>query len=49
MKASKHGFAAGHYLRNYKGKVPEPARPQVRVTLAGCELDHAGLLLDFNP
>ena len=32
------GFAAGHYLRNYK----------VRVTLAGRELDHAGLLLDFK-
>src|ERR1700694_224403 len=31
-------FAAGHYLRNYKG----------RVTLAGAELDRAGLLLDFK-
>ena len=31
-------FAAGHYLRNYK----------VRVTLAGNELDKAGLLLDFK-
>ena len=31
-------FAAGHYLRNYK----------VRVTLAGKELDKAGLLLDFK-
>ena len=31
-------FSSGHYLRNYK----------VQVTLAGAELDAAGLLLDFK-
>jgi 6-pyruvoyltetrahydropterin/6-carboxytetrahydropterin synthase len=44
------GFAAGHYLRNYKGKCENPHghNYKVRVTLAGRELDHAGLLLDFK-
>src|SRR5207245_9721204 len=42
--------AAGHYLRNYKGKCENPHghNYKVRVTLAGKELDKAGLLLDFK-
>ena len=44
------GFSSGHYLRNYKGKCENPHghNYKVRVTLAGQELDHAGLLLDFK-
>ena len=44
------GFSSGHYLRNYKGKCENPHghNYKVRVTLAGRELDHAGLLLDFK-
>ena len=43
-------FAAGHFLRNYKGKCENPQghNYKVRVTLAGRELDKAGLLLDFK-
>lgn len=43
-------FAAGHFLRNYKGKCENPHghNYKVRVTLCGSELDHAGLLLDFK-
>ena len=43
-------FAAGHYLRNYKGKCENPHGHNYRVcvTLAGTELDKAGLLLDFK-
>ena len=43
-------FAAGHYLRNYRGKCENPHghNYKVRVTLAGQELDRAGLLLDFK-
>jgi len=43
-------FAAGHYLRNYKGKCENPHghNYKVRVTLQGRELDPAGLLLDFK-
>ena len=43
-------FAAGHYRRNYKGKCENPHghNYKVRVTLAGKELDKAGLLLDFK-
>jgi 6-pyruvoyltetrahydropterin/6-carboxytetrahydropterin synthase len=43
-------FAAGHYLRNYKGKCENPHghNYRVRITLAGKELDKAGLLLDFK-
>jgi len=43
-------FAAGHYLRNYKGKCENPHghNYKVRVTLAGNDLDKAGLLLDFK-
>ena len=43
-------FAAGHYLRNYKGKCENPHghNYKVQVTLQGRELDKAGLLLDFK-
>lgn len=43
-------FAAGHYLRNYKGKCEKPHghNYKVLVTLQGRELDTAGLLLDFK-
>ena len=43
-------FAAGHYLRDYKGKCENPHghNYRVRVTLAGTDLDKAGLLLDFK-
>jgi 6-pyruvoyltetrahydropterin/6-carboxytetrahydropterin synthase len=43
-------FAAGHYLRDYKGKCEKPHghNYKVRVTLAGKELDKAGLLVDFK-
>src|SRR5881394_1873343 len=43
-------FAAGHYLRNYRGKCENPHghNYRVRVTLEGRELDKAGLLLDFK-
>ena len=43
-------FAAGHDLRNYKGKCENPHghNYKIRVTLAGAELDKAGLLLDFK-
>jgi 6-pyruvoyltetrahydropterin/6-carboxytetrahydropterin synthase len=43
-------FAAGHYLRNYRGKCENPHghNYKVRVTLRGSELDKAGLLVDFK-
>ena len=43
-------FAAGHYLRNYRGKCENPHghNYKVSITLQGRELDHAGLLLDFK-
>ncbi len=43
------GFAAAHNLRNYKGKCENlhGHNYKVRVTLAGKELDAAGLLYDF--
>ena len=43
-------FSAGHALRGYKGKCENPHghNYKVRVTLAGEELDKAGLLLDFK-
>src|SRR5579864_4632905 len=46
----ERSFAAGHYLRNYKGKCENPHghNYKVRVTLRGKELDKAGLLLDFK-
>jgi 6-pyruvoyltetrahydropterin/6-carboxytetrahydropterin synthase len=44
------GFSSGHYLRNYKGKCENPHGHNYRVlvTLAGAQLDEAGLLLDFK-
>ncbi|HXE08713.1 MAG TPA: 6-carboxytetrahydropterin synthase QueD [Acidobacteriaceae bacterium] len=44
------GFSSGHYLRNYHGKCENPHGHNYRVlvTLAGVELDEAGLLLDFK-
>src|SRR5436305_13887884 len=46
----EESVAACHYLRNYKGKCENPHghNYKVRVTLAGQELDKAGLLLDFK-
>jgi 6-pyruvoyltetrahydropterin/6-carboxytetrahydropterin synthase len=43
-------FAAGHYLRNYRGKCENPHghNYKVRITLQGRDLDQAGLLLDFK-
>lgn len=43
-------FAAGHYLRDYKGKCENPHghNYKVRVTLTGADLDKAGLLVDFK-
>jgi 6-pyruvoyltetrahydropterin/6-carboxytetrahydropterin synthase len=43
-------FSSGHYLRNYRGKCENPHghNYKVLVTLAGEELDEAGLLLDFK-
>ncbi len=43
-------FSSGHYLRNYQGKCENPHghNYKVRITLAGAELDEAGLLLDFK-
>ena len=42
-------FAAGHALRNYHGKCENVHghNYKVRVTLAGADLDTAGLLCDF--
>ena len=44
------GFSSGHYLRNYRGKCENPHghNYKVFITLAGVELDEAGLLLDFK-
>src|ERR1700676_3906181 len=43
-------FAAGHYLRNYRGKCENPHghNYKVFITLIGEELDATGLLLDFK-
>jgi 6-pyruvoyltetrahydropterin/6-carboxytetrahydropterin synthase len=43
-------FAAGHALRNYKGKCENVHghNYRVRVTLQGERLDQAGLLVDFG-
>ncbi len=43
-------FSSGHYLRNYRCKCENPHghNYKVRVTLAGAQLDEAGLLLDFR-
>lgn len=42
-------FAAGHALRNYRGKCENVHghNYRVQVTLAGASLDTAGLLVDF--
>jgi 6-pyruvoyltetrahydropterin/6-carboxytetrahydropterin synthase len=46
----EESFAAGHYLRHYRGQCEKPHghNYKVRVTLRGQELDKAGLLLDFK-
>jgi 6-pyruvoyltetrahydropterin/6-carboxytetrahydropterin synthase len=43
-------FSSGHFLRNYHGRCENPHghNYKVRITLAGTELDQAGLLLDFK-
>lgn len=45
----EESFAAGHFLRNYRGKCENlhGHNYKVEVTLAGEELDGAGLLVDF--
>jgi 6-pyruvoyltetrahydropterin/6-carboxytetrahydropterin synthase len=45
----EHTFAAGHALRNYKGKCENihGHNYKVRVTMAGHKLNAAGLLMDF--
>jgi 6-pyruvoyltetrahydropterin/6-carboxytetrahydropterin synthase len=45
----EYSFAAGHALRNYKGKCENVHghNYKVRVTLAGEKLNPAGLLMDF--
>jgi 6-pyruvoyltetrahydropterin/6-carboxytetrahydropterin synthase len=46
----EQSFAAGHFLRDYKGKCENPHghNYKVLVTLQGRALDKAGLLLDFK-
>jgi 6-pyruvoyltetrahydropterin/6-carboxytetrahydropterin synthase len=48
--AVEQTFAAGHALRNYKGKCENVHghNYRVRVTIAGEQLDDAGLLVDFG-
>ena len=41
-------FAAGHYLEITRVSANRTGTIQMRVTLAGKELDKAGLLLDFR-
>ena len=43
-------FAAGHYLRNYKGKCENPHghNYKVRITIEGPDVDSIGLLYDFS-
>jgi 6-pyruvoyltetrahydropterin/6-carboxytetrahydropterin synthase len=45
----EYGFAAGHALREYKGKCENVHghNYKVRVTLTGEKLNSAGLLMDF--
>ena len=45
----EHTFAAGHALRNYRGKceIVHGHNYKVQVTLYGETLDHAGMLVDF--
>ncbi|HEX5482795.1 MAG TPA: 6-carboxytetrahydropterin synthase QueD, partial [Terriglobia bacterium] len=46
----EHTFAAGHALRNYKGKCENVHghNYRVRVTVEGENLNSAGLLVDFS-
>lgn len=46
----EQSFAAGHSLRNYKGKCENVHGHNYKVQLKvmGTELDHAGLLMDFG-
>ncbi len=46
----EQSFAAGHALRNYKGKCENVHGHNYKVQLKvmGTELDHAGLLMDFG-
>jgi 6-pyruvoyltetrahydropterin/6-carboxytetrahydropterin synthase len=46
----EESFAAGHALRNYKGKCENTHghNYKIQVTLAGEELNDAGLLVDFS-
>jgi 6-pyruvoyltetrahydropterin/6-carboxytetrahydropterin synthase len=45
----EHSFAAGHALRNYKGKCENVHghNYKIQVTVCGEKLDHAGMLADF--
>ncbi len=45
----EHSFAAGHALRNYKGKCENVHghNYKIQVTVRGETLDHAGMLTDF--
>jgi len=45
----EYSFSAGHALRHYKGKCENVHGHNYRVcvTVAGEDLDHAGLLVDF--
>ena len=45
----EESFAAGHALRNYRGKCENVHGHNYRcqVTVEGAELDHIGLLVDF--
>ena len=47
--AIEHSFAAGHALRNYKGKCENVHghNYKIQVTVRGEKLDHAGMLADF--
>jgi 6-pyruvoyltetrahydropterin/6-carboxytetrahydropterin synthase len=47
--AIEHTFAAGHALRNYKGKCENVHghNYKIQVTVRGEKLDHAGMLADF--
>ena len=45
----EHSFAAGHFLRNYKGKCENlhGHNYKIQVTVRGEKLDNAGMLTDF--
>jgi 6-pyruvoyltetrahydropterin/6-carboxytetrahydropterin synthase len=48
--AVEHTFAAGHALRNYRGKCENVHghNYRVQVIVRGEQLDHAGMLADFT-